>query len=90
MEPSLEHPVPVLTAPSQLVEMPKLTVAPAVAMTLVSTVPKLVWVRRKTSSVHLFTTLSDWAWAAAARAATERANMVIEKNVRCDEVLCTE
>lgn len=61
VDPSLEHPVPVLIAPSQLDEMSMLVVAPAATVTSVAMVPKLVWVKRKTLSEHLFTTLSVWA-----------------------------
>jgi hypothetical protein len=61
-----ENCIPVLTAPSQLDEIPMLVLAPAETTILLLTVPKLVWVKRKIFSLHLLTTSSDWALITAA------------------------
>jgi hypothetical protein len=55
--------------------IPMFWVSPAGTCRLLAIVPNLVWVNRKTSSLHLFTTFSDWAVADARKVDnTEKVN----------------
>jgi hypothetical protein len=53
--------LPTLIAPSQLELMPRFALWPAATLTLLSIVPKLVLVYKKTDSEQELTTLRDWA-----------------------------
>jgi len=64
-------------APSQLLEMPMLTLSPAPMLTFSEIVPKEVWVKRKRSEEHELTTVIDWVFTRARRDAKKTVDVFI-------------